>query len=330
MMHSMFNNFVRERRRINENAQQLLLELDPGSDYGGSLGDVFLTPVKDAGKVISTDLKRLTASGRNVVLKAVNSVMSYLTAGYIDERLDEIDAQTVQYIEEILNDPDYRQAWQIIEPHVKTSIGKLSFMSDPVRYLTIELVKRSPGVAWSLTSLFLRDFKPQLPKIGKQIDRSLKYSNAHFEKLLSAIATSKASAVKEGRILTEVTQKDVVTVLSRPEIQTLLKKSPFVLRMRDEAVDISEKVRDSFLKFASEISKVNSVDALTKQMKVPQTELTKLGAEEQATFISLLKQKMLERLASSIASNLDALNLPAESVYYKTLKPLSDQISQMI
>lgn len=318
--------------------QNILTEdIDPGSDYGPSLEDVFLTPFRDAGNVIKGELKKISANAQGAIAKTVNGTLSLASGGFFKENLKEIDHYVQHQLEAVERDPEYQKAWAAVKPHAKTAIEKMMFMTDPIRFLTSKIASTSATEALKVSSSFLTiASREALIALGKKLDVRRGYSNQEYERFLLNLIHDKQSSSKKhhehssirGRILLEQKEDEAVAqfLLAEPEFMSILRSSHFVKGMEGVLTQLGNEVAKRFTTIANKIKSAPNLSVLNHQLGITSSnDLKKLGNESQeAEKIAYeeVKTGALRRLATSLATHIKRLELTdvENNAYIRPLK----------
>lgn len=339
---------ARAKRAVRECVRTLLTEIDPGVDYGASLGNVFLEPFRDAAVAVHSEIRKLSTVARGSVSKLLNGTLNLLSAGFFEQKFDEIDGYVRERLREIESDPNYREVWRVITPHARTAIGKVVFLADPISYLTGEIAKRSPSAALGVAKLLLTDASAlPLLSLGKRMDTRWK-SGKEYEKLLRTIrhdigaSYTRAGSLRKHEGLSRLseaksTDELAANLFREEDFVKILRDSPVVKGLQGQLAEIADAAAQEFLSVASAVAQATALEQLEKllDVKVDKSELEKLGGEAVAAETALvdqIKHKVLERLSKSVHEHLKTLGLDnaSNTAYYQRFMKLGKQIAQLL
>ena len=301
---------------LRECIRTILVEQELNEDimqgYGDSLTKVFLEPFKDAGTIIKGEISKLSTAMGVAVAGVADSVLSMLLPSY-ESKFKKIKDFEKKRLRELENDPDYKKAWSIIEPHVQSGTNKMAFLYDPMGFIAGTLVKKSPWAAWKASEVFLSDVpadkwyewsKKKRPnrrdddswdkfikRMRKDINVDTPAAEPRRSPAPSPTSTSGTSESfqrrKKKRRLTEAaaTADDLIAFLESPEIKEAMMQSSLMTKIYDVTSVLAAESATMLADTVNKILNANSIEEI-EEITGQEIDQSSLGISDTSTSTS--------------------------------------------
>jgi hypothetical protein len=305
-------------------------DINPSSNYGDSLSDVFLSPFADAFQATKGEMAKVSLRSREVILKTVNGSLSLIASGFFKKRFQKIDDYVKDRMSAIEKDPRYQDAWKRITPHAETALMKMMFMADPVRFITTEIAKRSAVKALETSISLVNELDAQsVVMVGQKIDRRRRSRDKAYEFMMrDLLKKNNIKVSREGTIrskydtlleqemgMPQISDEIAAYVLKDPDFVRLLEKSAFVVDMEKELRHMGAKVSEAYMGLAEQLANAQSLADLGKRLGIRLGDNMFQGLskneviEAEKIAMSQLKISAYKRLMESLIVHLERVGL---------------------
>jgi len=306
-------------------------------DYGSDLGDMFLKPFQDAGKVISGELQKLSARTQSAALKLISGTLSILMP-WSDMELDRIVKHEEETIRAIENDPATKKAWETVSSDADTGVRKMAFLFNPVLYVATDLATKSPSTALvAAGALIGAPGAGALAAAAKKLYQTNKDSKLNTKKKRNDWKgmVQQLNALRESRVLVEsVSSESVEFFLNSPEVQNILKNSQGAKRIISKSDDMSSKTANKFDKAMSDIESVETLEQLTNltgktiNLSVPSDIDQAEQASMESSALENIKNELKKSLVTGVLNHIKETGL-ADSPEHPYVKLIMSKVESV-
>ncbi len=322
-----------------------------GMSFGSDdeLYKIFVKPFTDVVDTAVGKTKEISQKAQTVMKVAFEAVATSLIP-VLKDSYGEIFAHEQKAMEKIKGEYEdvYKSNWDAFKDH---DVMFLSFCCDPAKFITGQLVKKSPDIAIGMISAltggtvdgYLDKVKEKFnlgntpPRTGLSSGEK-KHNPGHFAGGGGDVGFGMESVIREEG---DDQQKadGVVAALTNPKLLEKLKQSPTVQKMSQQATGLVRGSLEQVYKQASGVMKANSlqnlqqatgakIKGLDKLAEVPQQERQKAEATMLTGAKKGMKEFYVKNLEGQVKAAIDA-GVPQDSSYISDYKRVIEKIRAM-
>lgn len=242
--------------------------------YGASLKSMFIDPFLDAFKVGTAELKKLGTRVATAIHTIIEAALSIAVPSYQAD-YEALMLQQQKRINDISK--KYKGAYEAVAGSFKhPDIGLYTFMLDPLAWLSLKAIAKSPeetldafgvfGQTNKAIALFLKDIRNDLRGFGG--------ADAKLASMSGGGGDSGSSIASESRLLEKESEKETKAQflqrkLSDPKFLEMIKDSDLAKSMKEDATKILSVTLKELQDAYKESMAVNSIADIQKISKNP-------------------------------------------------------------
>lgn len=299
--------------------------------YGSSLKSIFIDPFVDAFKVGTAETKKLGIRLAGAVSTIVSSVLSVAIPSY-QANYSKIIEHQKQSIDKVSK--KYEEAYKNVNSSFKhPDIGFFSFMLDPLAWLSLKAISRSPEEVLDSFSMFAKT-NTAMQLYLRDIRNGLRGFSSHDSLGGHGGGSNDGQGTQSESVLYEKKETKIEYLkrkLSDPQFQKMVRDSQLTADMKQDAEAI---LKNTLSDFKNEYAKINAVKnandivAITGDKNVLQ-KLAALSPEEKRkaeeevvkTFKEASKKFQVTTIKNKI-EYLEKLGLNSNNPYISSMRGL--------